>query len=206
MTMPNLQARRATVEDLPALRLLWEAEGLPADQLTPHFGEFQLVEIPGGAIQAAIALQVAGLEGRLHCEAFADAAQADALRARLYDRVQGVAKNHGLLRLWTQLDTPFWHHMGLKRPDPEVLAKLPPAFAKTDLPWSYLQLKEETGPPVSLDKEFAIFKEAEQERTQRIHQQAKLLKLLAAVIVTVVFALVAALIFYYMRARGLQSQ
>ena len=38
---------------------------------------------------------------------------------------------------------------------------------------------EETSARVSADKEFALFKEAEQERTQRIYQQAKVLKLVA---------------------------
>jgi membrane protein insertase Oxa1/YidC/SpoIIIJ len=57
-----------------------------------------------------------------------------------------------------------------------------------------------------MDKEFALFKEAEQERTQRIQQQAKLLKLVAAIVVALVFALVAALLFYWMRARGLQTR
>jgi hypothetical protein len=120
--------------------------------------------------------------------------------------VQMVAKNHGLVRLWTQLATPFWHQNGLQTPPPEVLQKLPANFAGAAQPWSYLQLKEETGPPISLDKEFALFKEAEQERTQKIYQQAKVLKLVAAVIVVIVFALVAALMLYWMRAKGLQNQ
>lgn len=206
MTTPNLQARRATVDDLPHLRRLWEAEGLPADALAKRVSEFQLVEVPGGEILAAVALHVAGLEGCIHSEAFADPAQADTLRARLHERVQGVARNHGLLRLWTQLATPFWHHAGLKPAAPDLLARLPAAFAGSDQPWSYLQLKEEAGPPLSIDKEFQLFKEAEQERTQRIQQQAKMLKLVAAIVVASVFALVAALIFYWMRARGLQSR
>lgn len=205
MTTPNLQARRATVDDLPTLRPLWEGEGLPAEALAKRVSEFQLVEIPGGGIQGALGLHIAGLEGRIHSEAFADPARADELRARLYERVQGVAKNHGLLRLWTQLATPFWHHAGLKPATPDILPKLPGAFAGTEQPWSFLQLKEETGPALSMDKEFALFKEAEQERTQRIQRQAKMLKLVAAIVVALVFALVAALLFYWMRARGLQS-
>ena len=128
MTTPNLQARRATVDDLTTLRPLWESEGLPAEALAKRVSEFQLVEVPGGAILAALGLQIAGLEGRIHSEAFADPAQAEDLRARLHERILGVAKNHGLLRVWTQLATPFWHHAGLKSATPDVLAKLTRCF------------------------------------------------------------------------------
>lgn len=206
MTMPNLQARRATIDDLQHLLPLWQGEGLPAEELGKRLPEFQVVTGSDGAIVGALALQVVGLEARLHSEAYADPAQSDTVRARLWDRVQMVAKNHGLVRLWTQLNAPFWRQIGLQTPAPEVMQKLPPVFAGAPQPWSYVQLKEETGGPISLDKEFALFKEAEQERTQRIYQQAKVLKLVAAVVVLIVFALVAALMIYWMRAKGLQQR
>ena len=203
MTMPNLQARRATIDDLQKLFPLWQKEGLPAEDLGKRLPEFQIVEIPGGDMVGALALQVVGLDARMHSEAFADPAQADSVRAKLWERVQTVAKNHGLIRLWTQIQTPFWHQSGLKEPPPEVMQKLPPAFAGAALPWSFIQLKEEVGPPISVEKEFALFKEAEAERTNRIHQQAKVLKLVAAVVVVLVFALVAALMLYWMRYKGM---
>ena len=43
MTAPQFPARRATLDDLPALRPLWEAERLDAAALEKRLTEFQLV-------------------------------------------------------------------------------------------------------------------------------------------------------------------
>src|SRR5712671_5721123 len=128
MTIPNLQVRRATIEDLPKLAQLWRQENLPAQDLEKQFKEFQVVEGAGGELAAAVGLQVAGLEARLHSEVFAHAEQADALRELLWERAQVVAQNHGLVRLWTQFSTPFWNHSGFRHAAPDLLAKLPPVF------------------------------------------------------------------------------
>jgi N-acetylglutamate synthase-like GNAT family acetyltransferase len=203
MTTPNLQVRRATIEDLPKLIELWRQENITTPDLEKRFKEFQVVEGAGGELVAAVGLQVAGLEARLHSEAFAHAEQADALRELLWERAQVVAQNHGLVRLWTQFGTPFWNHSGFRYPAPEVLAKLPPAFAGEPQPWQFLQLKDEAAAaPVSIDKEFALFREMEKERTEKIFRQAKVLKMVALVVVMVVFGLVAFLVLSWFRARG----
>jgi len=202
MTTPNLQVRRATIEDLPKLAPLWRQESLPVQDLEKRFKEFQVVEGPGGELAAAVGLQVAGLEARLHSEVFAHAEQADAMRELLWERAQVVAQNYGLVRLWTQFGTPFWNHSGFRYPAPDVLAKLPPVFAGEPQPWQFLQLKDEVAPPVSLDKEFALFREMEKERTEKIFRQAKALKLVALVVVLAVFGLVAFFVVSWFRARG----
>jgi N-acetylglutamate synthase-like GNAT family acetyltransferase len=202
MTTPNLQVRRATIEDLPKLAELWRQEDLPVPELEKRFKEFQVVEASGGELAAAVGLQVAGLEARLHSEVFAHAEQADALRELLWERAQVVAQNHGLVRLWTQFSTPFWNHSGFRHPAPDVLAKLPPVFGADPHPWQFLQLKDEAVAPVSLDKEFALFREMEKERTDKIFRQAKVLKLVALVVVMVVFGLVAFLVLTWFRTKG----
>jgi N-acetylglutamate synthase-like GNAT family acetyltransferase len=202
MTTPNLQVRRATIEDLPKLAALWRQEDLPVQELEKRFKEFQVVEGAGGQLAAAVGLQVAGPEGRLHSEVFAHPEQADALRELLWERAQVVAQNHGLVRLWTQFSTPFWNHSGFRPAGAEVLAKLPPIFGGDPHPWQWLQLKEEASVPVSLDKEFALFREMERERTEKIFRQARVLKLVALVVVLVVFGLVAFLVLSWFRARG----
>ena len=202
MTTPNPQVRRATIEDLPKLVELWRQENLPAQDLEKRFKEFQVIEGAGGELAAAVGLQVAGLEARLHSEVFAHAEQADALRELLWERAQVVAQNYGLIRLWTQFSTPFWNHSGFRHPTPEVLAKLPPVFGGEPQPWQFLQLKDEVAAPVSIDKEFALFREMEKERTEKIFRQAKALKLVAFVVVAVVVGLVAFLVLSWIRAKG----
>src|SRR5688572_20001297 len=188
MTTSNPQVRRATIEDLPKLVPLWQQELLATPQLEKRFKEFQVVESEGEII-GAVGLEVAGSEGRLHSEVFAHPEQSDALRALLWERAQVVAANHGLVRLWTQFATPFWNHSGFRYAGADQLAKLPASFGTNPQPWQYLQLRDEAAAPVSIDKEFALFKQMEKERTEKIFRQAKLLKLVAAVVVMAVFGL-----------------
>jgi N-acetylglutamate synthase-like GNAT family acetyltransferase len=189
MTTPNPQVRRATIEDLPKLVVLWQQENLACPDLEKRFKEFQVVEAPPGEIAAALGLQIAGHEGRLHSEVFARPEESDALRGLLWERTRVLAQNHGLARLWTQLSTPFWSASGFRYAPPDTLAKLPPPFNDDAKPWQFLQLKDDTA-PVSIDKEFAMFKEMEKEKTEKMLRHAKVLKLVAAGLVVLVFVVV----------------
>src|SRR5689334_7905888 len=114
MTTQNPQVRRATIEDLPKLVALWQAEGLPVQTMEKRFKEFQVIAGTDDAILGVVGLEIAGLEGRLHSEAFAHPEQADDLRALFWERFQVLAQNHGLVRVWTQFATPFWTHSGFQ--------------------------------------------------------------------------------------------
>lgn len=202
MTTENPQVRRATIEDLPKLVALWQSEGLSVPDLEKRFKEFQIVEGNGSSILGALGLQIAGLEGRLHNEAFARPEQADALRELLWERVQVLAQNHGLVRVWAQFATPFWSHSGFQVASPETLAKLPPAFTGDPHPWRFTQLRADPSNLPSVDKEFAVFKEMEHERTQRLLRQARIMKVVAAIVVMAVFALVAFWVVAWYKTQG----
>ena len=189
MSTPTLPVRRATVDDIPKLVPLWRQENLPAQDLEGRFKEFQVIENGSGGIAGAIGLQVSGPEGRLHSEAFEDFGQADALRGALWERVRTVAQNHGLVRVWTQFTSPYWRSTGFDYASNELLTKLPINFGADRTPWTYVQLRAET-PPVSLEKEFALFREAEREQTEKMMRQARVLKIVASVIAIAVFGLV----------------
>jgi len=188
--MPNVQVRRATVDDIQKLIALWKQEQLPWEELEKRFKEFQVVESENGELLAALGLQIAGTEGRLHNETFAHPEQSDALRERLWERAQVLAKNHGLVRIWTQLSTPFWRSTTLQPANAELLTKLPASFGGASEPWTYLQLKDDVAPSLSADQEFLLFQEAEREQTQRLFQRAKILRVIAAVTAITVFILV----------------
>jgi len=190
MTMENPQVRRATIEDLPKMIELWQLEGLPLQDMEKRFKEFQVIEA-GGSVIALLGLEIVGIEGRLHSEAFARPEQADALRALFWDRIQVLGQNHGLVRVWTQFTTPFWNQSGFQAASPQKLEKLPAAFAGDPHPWRFFQLREDPANLPSIDKECAMFKELEQERTERLLRQAKLMKMVAAIVVMAVFVLVA---------------
>jgi N-acetylglutamate synthase-like GNAT family acetyltransferase len=203
MTTPNAQVRRATVDDIQALVALWKQERLPWEILEKRFKEFQVVEGEGGEILAALGFQIAGGEGRLHSEAFAHPEQADRLRKLLWERAQVQAKNHGLVRIWTQLATPFWRSTELQTAEGEVLTKLPSEFGGFGGAWYYLQLREEGSPSLSLDQEFKLFQEAEKESTERLFRQAKILRVAAAVLSLIVLILLAiwAISFFRVQSR-----
>jgi N-acetylglutamate synthase-like GNAT family acetyltransferase len=202
MSTPNLQVRRATIEDLSKLLALWKAENLPTEDLEKRFKEFQVIESADGKLIGAVGLQLSGLEGRLHSEVFAHPDQADALREKLWERTQVLAANHGLLRVWTQMGAPFWRQNGFQAAPAELLTKVPPSFGGESRPWHFLQLKDETEPAISLDKEFAMFREAEKERTQKLFRQARILKIIAAVLAVALGIIVAVWAWMFIKARS----
>jgi len=201
MSTPALQVRRANIEDLPILLPLWQKENLPAKDLEGRFKEFQVVENGNGGIAGAIGLQVSGHEGRLHSEAFEDFGQADRLRGVLWERVRTVAQNHGLVRVWSQFTSPWWRAIGFDQASNELLTKLPQNFGSDRAPWLCVKLRDEVPAAVSLDKEFALFRETEREETQKVMRKARVLKVVAGVVATVVLILVVvwAIIFIRMR-------
>lgn len=205
MSTPQLQVRRATIDDLPKLAPLWRQESLDVNDLEKRFKEFQVAERPSGEVIAALGLQVAGHEGRLHSEVFARPEQADLAREKLWERVQILARNHGLFRVWTQFATPFWHTNGFAPPHADVLAKLPAAFSGNPAPWWFVKLREEAA-PISIDKEFAMFKEAERERTEQMFRQARFLKIIAWAIAGAVLILVGFLTMKFFRLRSPADQ
>jgi N-acetylglutamate synthase-like GNAT family acetyltransferase len=188
MTTQALQVRRATIEDLPQLIELWKAEQLPVSELEKHFKEFQVIG-ENNKLIAAVAMRVVTGDGLLHSEVFAHPEQADSLREKIWERARMIAGNHGLYRVWTQMAAPFWKG-AFQEASPELVAKLPAGFANENKSWLCVQLKDEAAVTTSLDKEFALFREAEREQTQKLFRQAHVLKIAAIALGIGLFALV----------------
>jgi N-acetylglutamate synthase-like GNAT family acetyltransferase len=202
MTMPNVQVRRASIEDLPTLVALWTEENLPGSELEERFKEFQVVATPDGQVLAAIGLVISGVDGLLHSEVFAHPEQADSLRELLWQRAQILGQNHGIVRFWTSLATPFWHLNGFRSPDSAMLSRLPSTFSLHNGPWLFLQVKEEVPASFSVEREFALFREAQKEETERLFRQARILKVIAAVLGIAVFLLVILWAFFFFKTQG----
>jgi hypothetical protein len=199
MSLSSYRVRRATLDDIGRLTSLWHSMHLPADELAKRITEFQIAESVDQKLLGAVALQITERQGRLHSEAFTDFALADSLRPQLWERIQSVATNNGLIRLWTQEQAPFWSHCGLAKPDSEALQKLPSAWRSLTGDWLTLKLKEDIEEVISADKEFAMFMESERQRTERAFQQARILKMIAMLIAIAVLFLVMAGAFFIIR-------
>lgn len=206
MNDSQFKVRRATVDDLPQLSQLLSASLLPTGVLEKRFTEFQVVENPDGALLAALGLQIAGRHGKVHSESFSDFALTDTLRPMLWERLQSVATNHQLVRLWTRETAPFWKQSaGFVAAEADVRTKIPAAFGPANEPWLTLKLKEDLETVLSADKEFAMFMESEKARTEEVFAHAKMLKGFAYVLAIILFLFVVAASVYVFKASRHQN-
>jgi N-acetylglutamate synthase-like GNAT family acetyltransferase len=176
MTSSALNIRRATVDDLPALKALWSANQLPTPELEGRLTEFQVVE-SGGQFAGALGVQIVRQHARLHSEDYTDFAVADAARALLWERIQKIAGNLSVYRLWTQETSPFWTHWGFQPATPEILSRLPDEWKNLEGHWLTLELKNEEAINQVLKTQLTGFMEEEKQQTARVLLQAKRLRM-----------------------------
>jgi N-acetylglutamate synthase-like GNAT family acetyltransferase len=170
----RLHVRRATVDDLTALKSLWESMRFAPDELEKRLTEFQIVESAGGKILGAIGVQFSKHSALLHSEGYSDFGIADAARNLFWQRIQTLASNHGVFRIWTQERSPFWKSFGFQPSNVEVLARLPDEWKNEfDGGWLTFQLKNEEVIAAALEKNFAPFMAGEKSETQKISERAK---------------------------------
>ena len=203
MNQADYRVRRATLDDRKALVALWKAMHFPAAEMDRKLTEFQVVETPNGEILGALAIEISGRHGRLHSEAFADFSLADVLRTHLWQRMQSVATNHGLVRIWTQEKTPFWCHCGLHTATANELKRLPEPWAVLSGEWRTQQLRDEDAIATSLDQEFAQFKDAARLQTEETMRRARVMKYFATFIAIVLALLVIVASLWLLKSHGL---
>lgn len=199
MTSSEFNIRRATVEDLPALRSLWQAARLSLPERECRVTDFLIVEA-AGQFAGALGVQVSRQHARLYSEDYADFSVADPARALLWERIQKLAANLGVFRLWTQETSPFWTHWGFQPADAETLARLPSEWKQLEGRWLTLELKNEEALNKVLQGQFAGFMDAEKRQTERLVNQARTLRLLITAAGFAIFFLsLAAAAFLFMR-------
>jgi amino-acid N-acetyltransferase len=199
MNPVDYRVRRATIDDLPGLIALWGSMNFAANDLEKRLTEFQIAESADGTLLGTVGIAIIGRHGMLHSEAFEDFALADTLRASFLERIQSIAKNHGLARLWTREVAPFWKRSGFQTAPPEVLLRLPADWSEPGANWTTLQLRDEQALEVSLDKEFALFMQSEKQQTQGIFQQARVMKYVATVVAIVLAIMVVVFAIYLLK-------
>jgi hypothetical protein len=189
--------RRANVDDLGGLRILWERAHLQVLDMERRLTEFQLIASMDGDLIGAVALHIDRKQGRIHSEAFLRAEDATEARPLLWERLQTLARNHGLTRLWTREPTGFWGEIGFEEPTAEALATLPPAFNEGPGRWRTLGLRDDSAATISVEKEFELFQQAQRADTEELMARAKQLKVIvvSVVLFLAAAAMVAALLF-----------
>ena len=176
MNSPEYTARRATVDDLSGLKILWERARFQVLDLEKRLTEFQLIVSDAGDLIGALALHIEAKQGLLHSGAFAQPEQEEQFRPQLWERIQSVARNHGLNRLWTQEGASFWLQAGFVEGSAETLPRLPPGFGDRQARWLTLQLKDENVAALSIEHEFELFQTAQKEETERLRRLGRTMK------------------------------
>jgi N-acetylglutamate synthase-like GNAT family acetyltransferase len=201
MNPQALRVRRATTDDLPNLKSLWLEMRLPADTLEKRLTEFQVVHA-NGIFMGAIGIQFFRQHALLHNEGFTDFSIADAARQLFWERIQILAANHGVFRLWTQERSPFWKQFGFQPPQAETLAHLPEQWKNEfDGAWLTLQLKDEEVIATALGKNFAGFMDSEKRETERVRKKAKTIRNVVTIVCFGIFFVCIAVLIYLL-ARG----
>ena len=183
MNEPQYSLRRATVDDLAGLKVLWERARLQVLDLEKRLTDFQLVVSDAGDLIGAVGLHIDGKQGQIHSEAFAQPEEEAKFRHLVWDRVQVLARNHGLARLWTRETSPFWQQQaGFAEASAESLKKLPAGFGDPQGRWLTLQLREENLPALSVEREFELFQASQKQETEKLMQLGRTLKLITMVL------------------------
>lgn len=156
---------------------------LPEDELERRLTEFQIVEDADGQFLGGIGFQVNRQHALLHNEGFTDFSVADAARDLFWQRIQILAANHTVFRLWTQERSPFWKTFGFQPPNANTLACLPAEWKNDfDGAWLTLQLKDEEAIANALKTDFAEFMAGEKKQTERVREQAKTIRTVVTVV------------------------
>ncbi|HXC36656.1 MAG TPA: hypothetical protein VNV43_12325 [Candidatus Acidoferrales bacterium] len=202
-TLP-LSVRRATTEDLASLRSLWSSMHLPADELEKRLTEFQVVVDANGMFLGAIGFVVSQQYALLHNEGYTDFSAADAARDLFWRRVQILASNHTVFRLWTQERSPFWKTFGFRPADGETLARLPAEWRnEIEDAWLTFQLKDEQAIAAALGTDLASLMDAERRQTESVRERAQTLKTIVTVIGFAIAILSIGFAFYLLIHRGM---
>jgi N-acetylglutamate synthase-like GNAT family acetyltransferase len=198
----KFQARRATLDDLPTLKTLWASMNFSVANLEKQLTEFQVVTDEAGQVIGGVGFQMLGKHARVHSEAFGDFGLADYARPALWQRIQTLATNHGLARLWTIENSPFWSRNGFAQAKEDDFTNMPTAWDRFANGWLTLKLKDEEA-LASLDKEFALFVETEKQRSADVISKAKTLKTVFITFITLVaLAFGAAMLWLLMKQKG----
>jgi N-acetylglutamate synthase-like GNAT family acetyltransferase len=201
MNLSAIRIRRATTDDFQSLKSLWNSMRLPTDELEKRLTEFQVIEAADGQIVGAIGVQITGHHALLHSEGYTDFSVADAARQLFWERIQTIAPHHGVFRLWTQENSPFWVRWGFQPANAETLERLPAEWKRSEEKWLTLQLKNEEA-IATLEKELELFRESEKKRTAQTLDQARTMTTTITVIAFILGIVLIGVAIYLFVRRG----
>jgi N-acetylglutamate synthase-like GNAT family acetyltransferase len=200
MPPADLTLRRATLDDLEALRGLWRECRQPEFELEKRFTEFQIAVDPHGWIVGALGVRAQGQHAEVHHLALRSGNQADGISSLLWERILDLANQFQAHRLWTRESGPFWTGLGFVPPD-AVLRELPPRFGHRSDAWLTLKLREDPLRLIAAEEQLEAFLELERLKTERLVRRGQILKLVATLFAAILLALSFGALFLLFRRR-----
>lgn len=176
---------------------------LREDELEKRLTEFQVVVDADETFLGAIGFVVSRQHALIHSEAFTDFSVADEARRLFWERIQVLASNHTVFRLWTQERSPFWKNFGFRPPDANTLAHLPAEWQNEyDGAWLTYQLKDEEAINTALKTQFAGFMAEQKMETERVREKAQSIRTIITVVAFAIGILCFGLAIYLLIRRG----
>ncbi len=185
MSAAGFKIRRVHVGDLNELRAVWRATGVYSLELEKRFTEFQIISNEKADIVASFGVHAQGKEAHIHTESYAPDAPREEIRELIWKRVQTLAENRGLMRLWAD-DQDFWKKRGFAKPGEKVLKKGIELFGSTMERRLTLQLREEADIHKLAEAQFELFQQSSQAERERILNRGNLYKNIALAVAALV--------------------
>lgn len=179
-----VHARRATLDDLPNLRGLWQTAMLPMQDLERHLTEFQLAEGMDGRLMGAVGFEIRGNDARIYYEAFSHPDSEALAREPLWNRLRVMATNGGVHRVWTQEKSGFWAENGFVSATADDLERLPSLFRSAGSGWKILSLRDSVAER-RIEEEIGMFEAAHEEDQSRLQRQTTLIKWVSAIVAAI---------------------
>ncbi len=176
MTELHCHFRRATVEDLPRLRGLWQTALLPAQDLEKSLTEFQVVEGLDGRLMGALGFRVLGRNAWIYSEAYTHPNTEALVRPPLWNRLKVLATREGVFRIWTQEKAAFWPKCGFRAATADDCDQLPKPFQRVAGGWHVLTLRNETAEQLIEREVDGILQSAREEDQSRLVWQTKVIR------------------------------
>lgn len=202
-SLSGLSARRAAVEDLAALQALWMENGLPWEALGEYLNEFQVTVDDSGLITGAIGLLIEGGQALLHTEAVRPGTDADVSRAALWRRVQIVARNQGVERIWTQEDADYWRASGFSPVPPPLVERAPASFLKSADAWLACDLMDPERAKAMINEQLAIMEAQRLQAAEEFQRKVRIFRIAAILLAFGVLVLCVWLLYRVVQTPGM---
>lgn len=193
----SFQLKRATVEELPALRWLWQRANLSTVALERDLTDFYLLLDEDFTLLAAMGVHVESKEAWLHHLHFSHDPHDPELFGQFWERLRLLLINRGVQRAWTRQLPAAWRQEGFT--DPSSRESLhAPRHAQPDQPGLLVRPMRDARTAQLIEKKVAELSALREVSDRHMAQQTQRIRRIAYTISAVFISLLV-----YLTLRGI---